>query len=148
MPRSLLPLSGDFHFIREGLRVYDAIHGVPRPGLPSLRHANEILRHFRHGNAAVAGIMGQRVVGLANYYTGGRGQSEAWLHGLAVDPDVRRQHVGTHMLGFILDHMKSSGASICKLESLPEAVGFYEANGFTERDESDDTNRLMVYSLN
>lgn len=105
----------------------------------SLRHANEILRHFRHGNAAVAGIMGQRVVGLANYYTGGRGQSEAWLHGLAVDPDVRRQHVGTHMLGFILDHMKSSGASICKLESLPEAV-----RTFMKRTDLENTMRLTM----
>ncbi len=80
-----------------------------------------------------------------------------FLHTLAIDPEIRRQGIGSEIIRFCIEKAKTEGFKAIRLATVPDnypAKAFFEKNGFAyagdadlER-EVDDIPLFSLYELN
>lgn len=90
--------------------------------------------HLRHdpGGCFIA-TLGDGPVGLV---TTTRFPRTGWIGNLIVDPDQRRQGLGTRLMEHALGHLAAGGCDTVRLEADPLGVGIYRRLGFADEFDS------------
>lgn len=115
------------------LDIYDGIYG--RAAVYRAERANELLDKFVDQQCFIveedeSGEDDMDVIAVANYRQEMK-RGFAWLEGLAVRDDYRRQRtVGRFVLENLVEITRESGLFEIRLKSVPTAVPFYQRNGF------------------
>jgi GNAT superfamily N-acetyltransferase len=83
----------------------------------------------------LAAFEGERIVCVASFYRedspGSKGWKQYRLRGMATDPELRGQGVGSLLLRFAMDHLQALKADLLWCNARENALPFYMKLGFT-----------------
>ena len=84
-------------------------------------------------------FVGDHLIGVGSFYKEKNDSLSGWiqwrLRGMAVDPDHRARKLGSALLDFALDHLRSQGADLLWCQARETAIAFYEKHAFQKHGE-------------
>lgn len=126
----------------EALKIYT--EAIEKHDPDDLNEVEATIDQFEDAHAFVIVDDNEEVCGVANFLPEAQ---EAWLSGLAVSKEARNRGVGSFALRQLIQLAVDDGYTTMSLRALPEAVGFWQRQGFIVTKETGDE-PVMSLELN
>lgn len=111
--------------IERALDTWDLPARVKRLALPTYRYTGDDLQAMD----MVCAWLDDRLLGVVAWETD-RAEAALAVHGLYVEPDCRRQGVGSVLLKYAEQRARAQGLQRVRVKAQPDARRYFEARGF------------------